>query len=74
MQNDIDQELITDTQGPAPGVNGAGVPTAGAGSVQVRVPYMILPNPFSNPDVINHPVDMQMYGADLAIHYGPLPL
>ena len=75
MQNDIDQELITDVQGPAPGVRGNGVQQAGAGSVQVRVPYMILPNPiaqFSN--VANNPVDMQMYGADIAIHYGPLTL
>ena len=71
MQNDIDQELISDTQGPAPGVNGRGVPTPGAGSVQVRVPYLILPNPVQTPEVRNNPVDMRMYGADLAIHYGP---
>ena len=72
FQNDIDQELITDTQGPAPGLNGRGVPTPGAGSVQVRVPYMILPNPITNPAVRNHPVDMRMYGVDFAIHYGPI--
>ncbi len=72
MQNDIDQELITDTQGPYPAINGAGNATAGAGSVQVRVPYMILPNPFTNPQVINNPVDMRMYGADLAVHYKSL--
>ncbi|MDQ7038527.1 MAG: porin [Aquificota bacterium] len=75
MQNDIDQELITDVQGPAPGVTGGGTTQAGAGSVQVRVPYMILPNPFTNfSNVANNPVDMQMYGADLAIHYGPFLL
>ncbi len=74
MQNDIDQELITDTQGPAPGLRGNGNPLPGAGSVQVRVPYMILPNPVVNENVRNNPVDMQMYGADLAIHYGPLTL
>ncbi|HID65599.1 MAG TPA: porin [Aquificaceae bacterium] len=71
MQNDIDQELITDTQGPAPGLSGAGTPSPGAGSVQVRVPYMILPNPVTTPEVRNNPVDMRMYGADLAVHYGP---
>lgn len=75
MQNDIDQELITDVQGPAPGVTGAGTLIPGAGSVQVRVPYMVLPNPFQNfSNVANNPVDMQMYGADLAIHYGPFLL
>ncbi len=74
MQNGIDQELISDTQGPAPGVRGNGTPLDGAGSVQVRVPYMILPNPVQQPSVRNNPVDMQMYGADLAIHYGPLVL
>ncbi|HIQ30893.1 MAG TPA: porin [Aquifex aeolicus] len=73
FQNDIDQELITDTQGPAPGIKGNGDPQAGAGSVQVRVPYLILPNPIANfSNVANNPVDMRMYGADLAIHYGPL--
>jgi len=72
MQNDIDQELISDTQGPAPGVNGLGKPFPGAGSVQVRVPYMILPNPVTTPEARNNPVDMRMYGADMAIHYGPL--
>ncbi|GAB6066065.1 hypothetical protein JCM9492_11570 [Aquifex pyrophilus] len=71
-QNDIDQELISDTQGPAPGLNGKGIPTPGAGSVQVRVPYMILPNPVTNEKVRNHPVDMFMYGLDFALHYGPL--
>ncbi len=74
MQNDIDQELISDTQGPAPGLSGPGSPTPGAGSVQVRVPYMILPNPVQTEEVRNNPVDMQMYGADLAIHYGPVTL
>ncbi len=75
MQNDIDQELITDVQGPAPGVKGNGALQPGAGSVQVRVPYMILPNPFAQfSNVANHPVDMRMYGADLAVHYGPLTL
>ncbi|NPA42251.1 MAG: porin [Aquificae bacterium] len=71
MQNDIDQELITDTQGIAPGLTGSGDPLPGVGSVQVRVPYMILPNPIVKTQVINNPVDMQMYGADLAVHYGP---
>ncbi len=74
-QSGIDQELITDVQGPAPGYGGTGAPINGAGSVQVRVPYLVLPNPFSNfDDVVNNPVNMTMYGADLAIHYGPLVL
>lgn len=74
MQNDIDQELITDTQGPAPGLAGSGNYLAGAGSVQVRLPYLVLPNPIQVANVRNHPVDMQMYGADIAIHYGPFTL
>ena len=78
MQNDIDQELITDVQGPAPGVRGNGNLGNGFGTVQVRVPYMILPNPLASQtnfnNIVNNPVDMQMYGADLAIHYGPLTL
>ncbi len=74
-QSGIDQELITDVQGPIPGYNGKGFPKNGAGSVQVRVPYLILPNPFDNfNDVVNNPVNMQMYGADLAIHYGPVTI
>jgi hypothetical protein len=74
-QTGIDQELITDVQGPIPGYNGKGFPVNGAGSVQVRVPYLILPNPFKNfNNVVNNPVNMTMYGADLAIHYGPLTL
>ncbi len=72
FQNNIDQELLTDTQGPAPGLNGQGVPTPGAGSVQVRVPYLILPNPVTTPEVRNNPVNMRMYGFDFALHYGPL--
>ena len=72
-QDNIDQELITDVQGPLPGYNGKGFPTNGAGSVQVRVPYLVLPNPFSNfNNVVNNPVNMQMFGADFALHYGSL--
>ena len=77
-QTGIDQELITDVQGPAPGVKGNGQAGNGFGTVQVRVPYLILPNPLANKtvynNVVNNPVDMQMYGADLAIHYGPVTL
>ena len=75
QQNNIDQELITDVQGPAPGVKGNGTLGNGFGTVQVRVPYLVLPNPLANQtvfnNVVNNPVDMQMWGADLAIHYGP---
>ncbi len=77
-QSGIDQELITDVQGPAPGVKGNGDLANGFGTVQVRVPYLILPNPLASQtnfdNIVNNKVNMQMYGADLAIHYGPLTL
>ena len=69
-QDNIDQELITDVQGISPGVAGNGKMVNGAGTVQTRLPYLILPNPFSNPEVINHKVDMQMMGVDFAWHHG----
>ncbi len=78
QQNNIDQELITDVQGPAPGVKGNGQLANGFGTVQVRVPYLILPNPLASQEtfnnVVNNPVDMRMWGFDFALHHGPLTL
>lgn len=68
-QSDIDQELLTDTQGPLPGF-----PNDGAGSAQTRVPFLFLPNPFANPAVIGNGVDMTYYSFDFGWHHGPYTL
>jgi len=77
FQNKIDQHIITDTQGISPGFLGNGSPSNGAGTVNVRIPYLLLPNPIgvNNPAVsnslLNNKVDMKFYGVDFAWHHGP---
>lgn len=78
FQNKIDQHIITDTQGISPGFLGNGSPQNGAGTVNVRIPYLLLPNPLSAPNptlantLLDNKVDMKFYGADLAWHHGPI--
>ncbi len=78
FQNKIDQHIITDTQGISPGYLGTGAPQNGAGTVNVRIPYLLLPNPLSAPtstlanQLLDNRVDMKFYGFDVAWHHGPL--
>ncbi len=78
FQNRIDQHILTDTQGISPGFLGNGSPTNGAGTVNVRIPYLLLPNPIGVNDpalsnrLLDNKVDMKFYGVDLAWHHGPI--
>lgn len=80
FQNKIDQHIITDTQGISPGFLGNGSPQNGAGTVNVRIPYLLLPNPLSVPNstlannLLDNKVDMKFYGVDFAWHHGPVSL
>ncbi|RME11497.1 MAG: porin, partial [Aquificota bacterium] len=76
--NKINQHIITDTQGISPGFLGNGSPQNGAGTVNVRIPYLLLPNPLSAPTstiantLLDNKVDMKFYGTDFAWHHGPV--
>lgn len=78
FQNKIDQHIVTDTQGISAGVLGNGSPYNGAGTVNVRIPYLILPNPIGvnsttvSQSLLDNKVNMRFYGADLAWHHGPI--
>ncbi|ADC89136.1 hypothetical protein Thal_0502 [Thermocrinis albus DSM 14484] len=78
FQNKISQHILTDTQGIQPGFLGNGSPYNGAGTVNVRIPYLLLPNPIGTNSVtvsnalLNNKVDMKFYGADIAWHHGPV--
>jgi len=78
FQNKIDQHIITDTQGISPGFLGNGTPQNGAGTVNLRIPYLLLPNPLSAPNsalantLLDNKVDMKFYGVDFAWHHGPI--
>ncbi|MFN3472014.1 MAG: porin [Aquificaceae bacterium] len=69
FQNNIDQHIITDTQGLSPGV-----PNNGAGTVHVRIPYLLLPNPLTPLAniLLDNKVNMKSYGVDFAWHHGPV--
>jgi hypothetical protein len=68
FQNKISQAGITDTQGIEDTSSNA-KSTLGLGSSQIRIPYLLLPNPIQNPQLINNKVDLRSYGIDLAVHY-----
>lgn len=71
FQNKISQDRITDTQGiEDTSSNAKG--TLGLGSSQIRIPYLLLPNPIQNPQLIGNKVDMRSYGIDLGFHYNNL--
>ncbi len=74
FQNNIDQHIITDTQGISPGFRNNGQPENGAGTVNVRIPYLLLPNPLTTLAnvLLDNKVDMKFYGVDFAWHHGPI--
>jgi len=78
FQNKISQHIITDTQGISPGFLGNGAPYNGAGTVNARIPYLLLPNPIGvgsaavSNNLLDNKVDMKFYGADISWHHGPI--